>query len=61
MARRKRKSAGRIIASALVLAALAAAGWFAYRHLDRQPALIKVSAERVDPANEGRPATCSWH
>jgi len=54
MARRKRKSATRIVASALALIALAAAGWFGYRHFDRQQAPIKVSADRVDPANEGR-------
>ena len=54
MARRKRKSATRIVAGALALIALAAAGWFGYRHFDRQQAPIKVSADRVDPANEGR-------
>jgi hypothetical protein len=54
MARRKRKPAGRIVVAALVLITLAAAGWFGYRHFDRQQAPIKVSADRVDPANEGR-------
>jgi hypothetical protein len=54
MARRKRKPATRIVVGALALAALAAAGWVGYRHFDRSPALIKVSAERVDSANEGR-------
>jgi len=54
MARRKRKPRIRIAVGALALAALAAAGWFGYRHFDRPPALIKVSADRVDPVNEGR-------
>jgi hypothetical protein len=54
MARRKRKPAARIVVGVLALAALAAAGWFGYRHFDRSPALFKVSAERIDPANEGR-------
>ena len=54
MARRKRKSALRILLGALALIALAAAGWFGYRYFDRQQASVKVSADRVDPANEGR-------
>jgi len=54
MARRRRKSPIRLVAGAIALAALAAAGWFGYRHFDWQQAAIKVSAERVDPANEGR-------
>ena len=54
MARRKRKSAVGVVAGAVALVALAAAGWFGYRHFDRQQAPVKVSADRVDPANEGR-------
>ncbi|HET7063333.1 MAG TPA: TMEM43 family protein [Rudaea sp.] len=54
MARRKRKPGARIVVGALALAALAVAGWVGYRHFDRSQPLIKVSAERVDPANEGR-------
>jgi len=54
MARRKRKSALRILFGALALIALAAAGWFGYRYFDRQQSSVKVSADRVDPANEGR-------
>jgi hypothetical protein len=54
MARRKRKPATRFIVAAVALAGLAALGWVGYRHFDRQQAPIKVSAERVDPANEGR-------
>ena len=54
MARRKGKSAVRILFGALALIALAAAGWFGYRHFDRQQPAVKVSADRVDPANEGR-------
>jgi hypothetical protein len=54
MARRKRKQGIRIVVIAMALAGLAALGWFAYRHFDRQPVPIKVSADRVDPANEGR-------
>ena len=59
MARRKRKPAAGIVTGALVLIALAAAGWFGYRQLDRQPAPVEVSADRVDPANEGRPVQLS--
>lgn len=54
MARRKRKSPTRTVVAALALAALAAAAWVGYGHLDSRQALIKASAERVDPANEGR-------
>lgn len=53
MARRKRKSPTRIAAGALALAALAAAGWVGYRHLQHQ-APVRISAERVDPINDGR-------
>jgi hypothetical protein len=53
MARRKRKPAARIVVGVLALAALAGAGWFGYRHVDQQQAPVKVSADRVDPANEG--------
>ena len=38
----------------LALDALAAAAWVGYRHLDLHQGLVKVSAERIDPANEGR-------
>jgi len=54
MARRKRKPPTRIVVVILVLAALAAAGWFGYRHFERSQAATKVSAETLDPANEGR-------
>jgi hypothetical protein len=54
MARRRRKPAARILVGAVALIALAAVGWFGYQHLHRQQAPIKVSADRVDPANEGR-------
>jgi hypothetical protein len=54
MARRKRKSPTRLVMGAVVLAALAAAAWLGYRHLHKQPPTVKVSADRVDPANEGR-------
>ncbi|HSE12639.1 MAG TPA: TMEM43 family protein [Rudaea sp.] len=63
MTRRKRKSRGRIAAAILILGVIAGAGWFGYRHLDRvnqqvhdsgqQKIPVKISSERVDPANEG--------
>lgn len=62
MARRSKRSRIRIakplmLAAALALAALAA--WFGYRYLAAQRAadratIVDVSAERIDPANEGR-------
>ena len=55
MARRKRKHGIRIVAAAAALAGLAALGWIGYRHFERQPAPIRASADRIDPANEGRP------
>jgi len=54
MVRRRRKPANRIVAGGMVLAVLAAAAWAGYRYLDRSAAPLKVSAEHIDPANEGR-------
>jgi Transmembrane protein 43 len=61
VARRKRTARGRAAVVVLVLAAVAGAGWFGYRHLDRQlresehqKILVKASSERVDPANDGQ-------
>jgi len=60
VARRKRTARGRVAVVILALAAVAGAGWFGYRHLDRQlreserqKILVKASSERVDPANDG--------
>ncbi len=60
MTRRKRTSRGRVAIVVVAVVAIAGAGWFGYRHLDRQlreserqKIQVKASSERVDPANDG--------
>lgn len=54
MARRKRSSPARIIFGVLALFALVGAAWVGFQRLERAQTPVKVSAERLDPGNEGR-------
>jgi hypothetical protein len=54
MARRKRTSPGRIIVGVLALFALVGAAWVGFQRLERERDPAVVSAERIEPGNDGR-------